>query len=75
MGTPAPPRLALDAAAVHNLIKTLRTETSPPVLVKHLDDLIDACLDDATGDVTAVTFLRADGLLTLIRFLRGTAPM
>ncbi len=63
-----------DKAGVKRLAKDLRTKTSARAILKRLEALTKALEDQQMADKVALAFMRAGGLPTLIRHLKGSAP-
>jgi hypothetical protein len=63
----------MDEEGINRLTEDLRTESLPEVILDRLKVLKLALKDESEGDKTVRWFLRAGGLPTIIRLLRGTA--
>jgi hypothetical protein len=73
MGANGSTSLGPQDAEVQELVQDLRTATSPEVILKALKKLSRGLNDHPTGGNTALVFVRAGGLLPLIRRSRGYA--
>jgi hypothetical protein len=74
MGTSLPASITADTAVIKQLAEDLRTETSAETILERLDALFTALdVRESVGNRDiGVVFLRAGGLPTLIRLLKGT---
>jgi hypothetical protein len=69
MGAGTPTNSAYVEASVQKLADDLQTETSPEIILEHLEALSTALEDQAMGAKLALVFLRAGGLPTVIHHL------
>jgi hypothetical protein len=73
MGSKSPATSSSEKAVVLKLAEDLRTEASSKSVLKSIKLLCKGLKCPYRGDAVASTFLRADGLLALIRHIQGTA--